>query len=101
MVAWGHRAEMKGTPDRLLTSLESQTSAQGGGCQAASWQLPKAQAGEERRGWSQTYLGGKGREGLMRLDGFGVRGQRVMEAVTRGSLSCSGGWAPAAVLPSL
>lgn len=30
MVAWGHRAEMKGTPARLLTSLESQTSAQGG-----------------------------------------------------------------------
>lgn len=43
-----------------------------GGCQAASWQLPKAQAGEGvgAGGWSQTYLGGRAREGLLRLDGF-------------------------------
>lgn len=36
-VVWGHRAEMEGiTLDRVLTSLESRTSAPGGGCQVAS-----------------------------------------------------------------
>lgn len=45
MVAWGHRTEMKGiTPARALTSLESHTSAQGGGCQVDRWQLYRTQA---------------------------------------------------------
>lgn len=41
VVAWGYRTEMKAIPlDRVLTSLESQTSALAGGCQVASQQLP-------------------------------------------------------------
>lgn len=39
------------------------------------------------RGWSQTYLGGRAQEGLLRLDGFESEDKWVMEAVTWGSLS--------------
>ena len=62
-MAWGHRADMKGTPDRLLTSLESDISSSAEGVRrpAGSPLRPRPE-----RGW------GRGLES----DLFGWQGPR-------------------------
>ena len=62
-------------------------SSRGEGVRRPAGSSLRLRRGGGGRGWSQTYLGGRAQEGLLRLDGFESEDSWVMEAVTRGSLS--------------